>query len=868
MRKKVAVFFYFSMFAGSMAYAQFSENFTDGDFTHNGTWVGNTGDFTINTAYQLQSRSEVANSGFFLSTESELATAVQWIFWVRIAFNPSSANYVDTYLTASDSNLSLQSTTGYFVRIGNTDDEISLYRKDAAGKVTKIIDGENGILNRSNNEIRMKVTRDASGEWILYRDIGGSGNNYFREGEAIDTTYLTSACFGFFIKQSSAGFFKKHFFDDIEVARFVPDITPPMVQTATATSDTTVDVFFNEPLDRVTSGQPYNYYADAELGIPGSAVPDAANSALVHLTFGTKLNNGISYSLSVNAVKDLAGNALINGSSTFSFYTAQQYDVIIDEVFPDPSPSVGLSLFKFLELKNVSRFPVNLQGWKLIDGASAAILPSFNLLPDSFVIVCASNAVTAFTSYGSVLGVADFPAMNIGGALIILQSSTNKTIHAVQYEAATYKNELKKEGGWTLEIIDPKNPCTGINNWNASVDVSGGTPGRKNSIDAINKDEASPKLLRAFAVDSSAVTLVFDEPVDSMKAAVITNYIFDKELSAVNAYADLPLFNKVTITLNHPLMAGTIYTVTVNGISDCSQNSIGAKNSSNFGMPRDAGNLDLVVNEILFDPFPMGIEFVEIYNRSSKIIELNKVFIANRNNSNVISNIKQLTAENILLFPAEFMVLSEDQNAIKNQYITTTPDAFLNLKSMPAFPNENGNVIVLNNQGNIVDEVIYSEKWHFPLLHNTKGVSLERIDYNGPSVQSNFHSAATSAGYATPGYKNSQYKSDKEAEAQVSITPEIFSPDNDGTDDFATVNYHFPSPGYMANITIFDATGRPVRYLQKNSLSGIKGYYRWDGLDDKNRKLPQGIYIIYTEIFNTEGKKRQFKNTIVLARRF
>ena len=102
---------------------------------------------------------------------------------------------------------------------------------------------------------------------------------------------------------------------------------------------------------------------------------------------------------------------------------------------------------------------------------------------------------------------------------------------------------------------------------------------------------------------------------------------------------------------------------------------------------------------------------------------------------------------------------------------------------------------------------------------------------------------------------------------EIVVTPEIFSPDNDGIDDFADINYSFPSVGYVANITIFDASGRPVRYLQKNALSGIKGNYRWDGLGDKNQKLPQGIYIIYTEIFNTEGKKKQFKNTIVLARR-
>jgi flagellar hook assembly protein FlgD len=86
-------------------------------------------------------------------------------------------------------------------------------------------------------------------------------------------------------------------------------------------------------------------------------------------------------------------------------------------------------------------------------------------------------------------------------------------------------------------------------------------------------------------------------------------------------------------------------------------------------------------------------------------------------------------------------------------------------------------------------------------------------------------------------------------------------------DDFATVEYGFPTPGYIANITIFDAAGRVVRYLQRNALCGITGTYRWDGLGEKNQKLPVGIYIIYTEVFNLEGKIKHFKNPIVLARR-
>jgi hypothetical protein len=63
---------------------------------------------------------------------------------------------------------------------------------------------------------------------------------------------------------------------------------------------------------------------------------------------------------------------------------------------------------------------------------------------------------------------------------------------------------------------------------------------------------------------------------------------------------------------------------------------------------------------------------------------------------------------------------------------------------MPTFPNDIGNVIILNNQGSIVDEIKYADSWQFPLVSDTESISLERIDYNGPSLQNNFHSAVTS----------------------------------------------------------------------------------------------------------------------------
>jgi hypothetical protein len=868
MRKKMFIFFYFLLFTGSFGYAQISENFNDGEFTNNPTWLGSTSDFIVNSSFQLQSNNTVANSSYYLSTASSIATAAQWEFYLRISFNPSSANYVDAYLTASASDLSLNSTSGYFVRIGNTDDEISLYRKDATGTAIKIIDGVNGTLNNSNNFMKIKVVRDAANQWILFRDFSGTGNSYTSEGSVTDATYNSSSYFGFFIKQSTAGFFQRHFFDDIDIKNYVPDISPPVILSSTAITSTTIDVLFNEPVDGTTGAEASNYSAGNGLGMPVAAIIDAQNASLVHLTFGNTFTSGLIFNLTVNGVKDLAGNTIINGASTFSFYIPKPYDVVIDELFPDPNPTVSMPLTKFLELKNITSFPINLQGWQLIDGSSIATLPSYNLRPDSFVIICAASSAASFLPYGPTLGVANFPSMNISGATILLKSSANKNIHAVQYDLSSYKNELKKDGGWTLEMIDTKNPCEGSSNWKASTDASGGTPGQKNSVDGINKDESSPKLLRAFASTPTSITLVFGEPLDSLKAATISNYNFDNGLAVASAIPVAPFFDKVNITFNNSILAGTVYSVTAKNITDCGGNIIGEKNTTKFGIAQFADSLDLVINEILFNPLPAGVDYVELYNRSSKIIDLSKIYIANRNNSNAISSIQQVYGESNLIFPKEFALLTTDIDAVKKQYFTTNSDVFLKMSNMPAFPDDKGNAIILNGQGNIVDEVNYSDKWHFALLHNTEGVSLERIDYEGPSAQSNFHSAATSVGYGTPGQKNSQYKLNEEAHGEVAVTPDIFSPDNDGNVDFATINYSFPSAGYVANITIFDALGHPVRYLQRNALSGIKGYYLWDGLGDKNRKLPQGIYIIFTEIFNKEGKKKQFKNTIVLARRF
>ncbi len=560
------------------------------------------------------------------------------------------------------------------------------------------------------------------------------------------------------------------------------------------------------------------------------------------------------------------------------FVTVAQnrYDVVIDEIMADPTPPVSLPNNEWIELKNTTTTPINLQNWRIADASGqSGPLPNFILQPDSFVIVCTGSAAAAMAAWGTTIAVTSFPSLDNDGELLYLKAANGKTIHAIHYSTGWYKNEVKKDGGWTLEMIDTKNPCTGSlpagpagNNWKASTSIAGGTPGRKNSVDAINTDAISPQLKNAYTLDNTTIILVYDEPVDSLAAATVTNYTIDGGLAISQATTIAPLFNQVQLKTVAPLAANKVYNITATNITDCKGNSIASANTTRVGLPADPVAGEWIINEILFNPRSNAFDYTEFYNNSNKIFDASKLYIANRNSSGTISSVKALSTVPFYIFPGDYIVETEDAASLSLQYLAKNPEQVLTITAPPSFPDDEGTVVALNFQGIVVDEVAYKDDWHFKLIDNAEGVSLERIDPAGPSQQeTNWHSAASTAGYGTPTYKNSQYKLTTSVDATIQATPKVFSPDNDGRDDIATIQYAVTAPGFIASITIFDAAGRPVRYLVRNAILGLNGYWHWDGLDDKGNKLPVGSYIIFTEIFNLHGKKEHFKSVLVLARK-
>jgi len=192
------------------------------------------------------------------------------------------------------------------------------------------------------------------------------------------------------------------------------------------------------------------------------------------------------------------------------------------------------------------------------------------------------------------------------------------------------------------------------------------------------------------------------------------------------------------------------------------------------------------------------------------------------------------------------VALTEDKQALIDYYNPTEEAKIVEVAQLPAFNQEEDLVVLLNDKGEVIDSLTYSANWHFSLLDDTDGVSLERIDIAQPSNSSaNWQSAAASVNYATPGYQNSQsFSIEPNNNMLIEIENPTVSPDSDGFEDFLIINYNTENPGWVGNIQIYDQRGRFVAHPTKNELLAESGIIKWDGLSENGQRLALGIILL------------------------
>ena len=169
----------------------------------------------------------------------------------------------------------------------------------------------------------------------------------------------------------------------------------------------------------------------------------------------------------------------------------------------------------------------------------------------------------------------------------------------------------------------------------------------------------------------------------------------------------------------------------------------------------------------------------------------------------------------------------------------------------------------------LIDAVDYDKSYHYPLLKDQSGVSLERINPEGESNdKNNWYSAASTAGFATPTYQNSQFsKTQNTQNERFSLGNTRLSPDGDGFEDFLLVGYKSDLIGMTATIQIYDFDGRLVKTLVNNELLSSEGNFRWDGETDNANAAPLGIYVVLIRYFSPDGVTGQEKKVVSVVGR-
>lgn len=365
-------------------------------------------------------------------------------------------------------------------------------------------------------------------------------------------------------------------------------------------------------------------------------------------------------------------------------------------------------------------------------------------------------------------------------------------------------------------------------------------------------------------ISDNKLDVYFSEDLSAPSAETSANYSLNNGIGfATSAMHDSMDLKLVHLSFGANFANGNYYTLTVTGVQDPAGNNT-INGTMQFLFTRPAQN-DIVINEVLFDPLDLGVEWVEIYNRSDKTIDLKDVFLSSRDKSGNLSETSQIVPGGYSMAPQSYLVLCENADAIKAQYHTENPQGFILMTSIPSLNNDNDKIVLSDASQLIIDELHYNSSWHLPLLNDTKGISLERINYGSRTQdENNWHSAAESAGGATPAYKNSQYTRGEDGTA-ITLSPEVFSPDNDGYDDVLSITYAFDTPGMIGNVQIFDSRGRLEKNLVRNELLAGSGTFFWDGINDENQKVRMGIYVVYFEAFDTKGNVKKYKKVCTVG---
>jgi len=256
----------------------------------------------------------------------------------------------------------------------------------------------------------------------------------------------------------------------------------------------------------------------------------------------------------------------------------------------------------------------------------------------------------------------------------------------------------------------------------------------------------------------------------------------------------------------------------------------------------------VIINEIMYMPDTKTgqTEWLELYNHTNSVVDISGWKIVD-----AAGKIGTLP-DDVLIEPHKYTILTGNIEDFKKQ--------FPNVKKvweirLPSLNNTGDTVILKDRDERKIDLVVYEGK------SETRGRSLERVNPDLPSGDMKNWRTSIDLGGATPGRKNSVswiFSSDK---PKLEVVPQRFNPSVQHT----KISYEVDIDA-IVTIKIYDLEGRLVRTLIDEREAGGAQTINWDGKDNRNRKLPVGVYICQI-VSKVDDKVQTTAKTVIIAQK-
>lgn len=851
----------FLIFINSIA-AQVKDNFDDGDITLDPVWSGTVGNFTIDGNKALRLNAQDAGQSFIYTSLMYPDSFILDID-VKLEFSPSASNYARLYFMLDKANLT--EAKGYYLNIGEngSSDALRLYKLDN-GTSLQLAAGKAGMLATDPAMVKIRVVYRQGGNMTVSADydINGLYEDSF-ELQNTDIVIDESNLFGIECVYSATRK-DKFVFDNFEIKAIVKDTMPPILQKVEAINDREVEVFFDEVLDKTSSTVLQNYEVEG-IGNPIKISIDSLRPSSIVMTFDKKFLSGKKYLLIVKSVQDVSQNIATNLIAAFTYIGSPKVgDIVISEILFDPY----VNQQDFVEVYNKSDETLELKGLRIKNYNNNQVkeISTSYLLKSKEYLALTTDTLSLIKTYlpteKAHLLENDLPAFNndVGNVSLLLIDDTVLDSFNYNNKYHLFINDDKSEEGVSLEKINLERMANQRANWHSAAKaVKYATPGYANSN---QNDTTAPILIKYEVQGDNQVELTFDDVLNQESVEMLSNYQSIQNLGTpINASFKALSTNVIVLTYAQSFEVNKVYEFEVADIVDKNGNKMQEVTIAFlYGQQPEEG--DLVISEVLFNPYSQGVDFVELYNASNNTIQLKGLTITNTDNQQERQIIPYYVLE-----PMRQVAIATDINSIEKLYKCPDTARFLQ-NDLPAFNADKGNVTIVNEEGTILDSFDYDENKHQLLFdkEDVKGVSLEKLQLiNFANEKSNWHSSSRASNYATPGYKNSNAVVVNNVGETFFINKTTFSPNGDGADDLMVLGYNLDVPGYLANIEIYSSSGFKVKNLAKNELLGTSGIITWDGTNENGTIENVGIYILKGSIYNERGEVKYFKKECVLA---